>query len=209
MRHIVILAVLAPLFLFGCSGDLSRGDAEDLLNNKSDWKAMSFRFFAVTSPDAAIKNPEAKQALLDELAAEGYLTPKPGNFNSGQVSGWGSHGCGPIHARPPGLLTCAPHPYVIWEPTEKLKHGNDGAKIDRDGRIETDLAKAGLGTVTGVAKIGENTFKVDYTEIWHYTAPGEMAIKHGVAQKNEDQNEQKSATVRKYDDGWRIEDDRY
>jgi hypothetical protein len=206
MRLIVLsLYVFVLLILFGCSGDLTRGGAEELLNKKTDWPEKNMQFFAVTSPDASIRNRSANLPFLQALAAAGYLTPKTENFNSGQVSGGGAHGCGPVNLRPPGLLTCMPHTYITWYPTEKLKNRNEVAKIDQGGRIKADLAKARLGEVTGLAKIGENAFKVDYTQKWDLSELAEMAFRHRVASQIEPQDKIYSVIVRKYDDGWRIE----
>lgn len=201
---ILRLLILGALLLSGCSGDLTRGDAEQLLKSQIKWQHLDMNIIAVTSPEKALNNNFVRLPFLEELSSLGYLKPKDGFFNSGQVSG-GAHGCGPINQRPPGLLTCRPHAYTTWQPTEKLKFRDSQAVLDRGGRIQVDLAMEQLEAVTGIAKIGEGTFKVEYTTIWIPTEIGKLAVKHEAASPISNKQKTSSAIVRRYDDGWRLE----
>lgn len=177
--------------LFGCSSEPDRNLATKLLEAKK-WPINTTLIPVAGRNDGDLFSINSQSlSTLKVLVEGGYLQRKDYFYKPGEKKYLQSQ-------------ILVPHPYSIWTPTEKLKP-HISKKQDFDNLLSIEVQKGALNAVTGLSKVDESTYIVEYNWKWVPTDVGEFAAKHG-REFGQNNPELKSAraVMKKFDDGWRL-----
>ena len=180
--YLIIIAILVIAFS-SCSDNLSRSKAEKLIKAKYQLPKDEITDFIIWDETFSCLS-STKWQLLD-LQNKGLLTYSE-IINSYGVAG----GC-------KGDLTAKGKEYAVSDIYNDVD--NNGVHF-ADKKINVKVAKLEFGEITGIQEMKQfNTAEVSYTLVRKDITP------FGEVFKCVEGKENKTATFKKYDDGWRIE----
>lgn len=200
----MLLAMLA-----GCSSEPDRNLAAKLIaQQEARSRSIPVVVIVGVPPRATITG--ALVPMLDEMAAAGFLAKSEFVYTNTRkiVSGGRTlYGCDPATDYP-GQRACDDHRYIAWRPTDKLK-----AQLGKPFNPKTDAQmdivafRQQPGEVTGLKKLTDAAYRVEYTQRWVATEAGAYLLKHrhpGVAPYGASSSTPAVAMLERYDNGWRL-----
>jgi hypothetical protein len=189
------VAASALLVLSGCSSEPTRDLAASLISQEKT-EVLSRELFLVEVKNTASYNRPVglDPKLLDALAKAGFFERRELGYYPGDPDG-----------EYPGRRSNAPHDFVRWFPTDKLKPFTLPTKNTNAGVINLKLGDSKLHEVTGIAKVNDSLYRVEFTWKWAPTDIGKVVAEtYPQGPLKIDVPQKAIASLTKFDDGWRL-----
>lgn len=205
---VVICVLLSSWSSLGCTSEPDRASAAKLIAQR-DWPivAETIKYAALIPSKRVMLSDGTNDAFLNELVQMGYLRlherehiPTISRASHGTTV----YGCDPATAYP-GRTHCGPHKYLYWERLAKLQpyliNESDYAPA---GQLRLVMCRSRLGEITGMSKLSESMYRIEYSQIWEATEVGRVFERHSSLRCETRNAERQVATLQRYDDGWRV-----
>jgi hypothetical protein len=191
-----LLTIFSLLILQACSKDLSRSQAEEIINDKPAFRlSYTLKLALLGRGDQYLKT----ERMIRELANDGYVSIKTTDWKRGQ-EGYA------------GQIAINNHSYLSITPEERLiPLISDQEDSKRIGLIRIPTGERMVDQITGISKINETTALVKYKPKLVLNEIGEIYLKHfpEFVQPELNYSEEQSVVFRMNDDGWKLETTQY